>query len=104
LARSKEEKYQEWLERLEIPIEDTTRIDELQEALEEAIGYTPSESQVRALWDTVVSRYEEQAPAGARPIVYHFWWGEQIRWAIKGAPGAWSYERMLEIVRQRRGS
>jgi len=96
LARAEWEKYTEWLERLQIPVEDTATLERFQRVLEGQIEVTPA--RVEALWEAVRLRYEELAPRGVRPAPAEYKWGRVMRWAISGYPGFWGPEEMVRIT------
>jgi len=99
--REKMERYFEWLERMEVPLEATTDIETFQEWLATQIEVPPEEWRPGALqdvWTAVQAKYETLAPRGVRPIRVEYPWGWQLRWAIKGYPGLWGYRRMMEIT------
>jgi len=88
--------FQEWLDRLEIPVEETATLERFQRWLETQIEVTPK--RVRGLWEAVRVRYEELAPRGVRPVRARYKWGEVTRWAIRGVPGLWGPEEMVRIT------
>jgi len=92
--KTPEEKYQEWLERLDIPVEETATEEAFRTLLEE-LGFT--DRQIDALWEAATYRYENLEVVGIRPVTVVYPWGREVRWAIKGYPGLWGYEKMREI-------
>jgi len=98
--KTPEERYQEWLERLDIPLEETATEEAFKTLLEE-LGFT--ENQREALWEAATYRYEKIAPIGIRPVIIVYPWGREVRYGIKGRPGLWGYERMKEIAEELRG-
>ncbi len=96
---SEEAKYQEWLERLEIPVEDTATQETLVKYLIEELGY--SDSQIDAIVGAVDFRDVDLADVGIHPFTIEFEWGKQIRYGIEGMAGAWGYTRMREIYERR---
>jgi len=93
-----EEKYQEWLERMDVPIEATGSIADLQAYLEDELLMEASEDQLGSLWDATKIRYEELAPAGVRPVSIEYSWGTELRWGVRGYPGLWGWEGMKETT------
>ena len=94
-----EERYLEWLERLEIPIEDTVSIEAFQNYLKEVLGITLTDAQRDALWEATGYEYEILAPLGVRAIYITYPWGKQLRFVIAKMPGLWgwsSVQRFLE--------
>jgi len=86
----------EILDALDIPIEETATYERFKEYIERELG--PSEPRVQAIWTAVEQRFEELAPKGVRPVVVEYKWGRVLRWAIRGYPGLWGTERMIEIT------
>lgn len=84
-----EERYIEWLERLEIPIEDSATITALQAYLEQEMIPTPE--QIAALWGATEFKYDVLAADGIRPIYITYPWGKELRFGVKGRPGLWGY-------------
>lgn len=97
---AQEERYQEWLERLEIPIEETATVARLTDYLFDTLGY--SDLQIDAIVDAVDFRDIELADVGIHPFTIEFPWGKQIRYGIEGLPGAWGFTRMREIYERRK--
>lgn len=95
---SDEEKYMEWLERLEVPIEETVSIKRFQTYLEDILF--PTEARVEALWGAVEQKYEELAPEGVTPITIEYPWGAQVRYIIPEHPGLWGYEGMMRVLQE----
>jgi len=96
LPRAKEEKYLEWLERMEIPVAETATIRRFQDWLAGQITLT--DPRLTALWSTVELYYEKLVPAGVTPRLIEFPWGEGLRFAIKGYRGWFGAKRMKEIT------
>lgn len=100
---SDEEKYMEWLERLEVPIEETVSIGRFQDYLNSLIsppkGMTEiTENMLDALWSGVEQKYEKLAPEGVRALTIEYPWGSQVRYIIEGHPGLWGYVGMIEVM------
>ena len=93
---SDEEKYMEWLERLEVPIEETVSINRFQDYLNNLIN--PTEAMLDALWGALEQKYEELAPEGVRALTIEYPWGSQVRYVIEGHPGLWGYAGMMEVM------
>lgn len=95
-----------WLSRTEISLEARAEYelfrDELAAKLftpeERAVGIGPSEAQYAGFWDAMRIDFELR-DLGARAVEYHFPWYTETRWIIEGYPGAWGWERMIEITR-----
>ena len=98
MAASQDERYQEWLERLEIPIEDAGTKEELKTMLEKELGFA-TDSQVEALWET--SHKEQSWEAiGIVPVLVNYPWGRELRYGIQGLPGLWGYESAREVAEE----
>lgn len=94
-----EENYIEWLERLEIDVEDTTTIDALKDKLERDL-FMPSDEQLDALWSTVGLKFEEMAPKGIHPVLVEFEWGSQVRFGVEGRPGLWGWASVKAFMEE----
>jgi len=90
------ERYLEWLERIEVPIEETVDIKKFQEYLEEEFAYGPK--QIDTLVEAVELEWESLAPIGVRPRLIRYPWGRYLRFGIKGYKGLFGYKRMTEIT------
>ena len=90
-----EERYQEWLDRLEIPIENTTDISALQTYLKEEFGIT-GDAQVAAIWDTLGVSTDYSAH-GIHAVTVTYPWGKELRYGVQGMPGLWGWEAIQEI-------
>jgi hypothetical protein len=89
--------YLEVLERFDIPVEDRTSRERLQEALQTQLGkFAPRD--ITPFWETVQWQFEELAPRGVKPVTVKYPWGETLRFAIKGYRGLFGAERMSEIT------
>ena len=97
---SNEERYLEWLERLEIPIEETATQQRLIDYLVNELNY--SDDQIDALVGTVDFRDIELESVGIHPFTIVFEWGKAIRYGISGLPGSWGFTRMMEIFDRRK--
>jgi hypothetical protein len=93
---SREEKYQEWLERLEIPITEQADIERFKEYLRDEFGIT-GELQIQALWSQVETKtaYTEM---GIRAVIVEYPWGKELRYGIQGMPGLWGWASVKEIM------
>jgi hypothetical protein len=101
------EEYEEWLSRVELSLKEQeidartiTDITEWKSTLEETLGYRPELSE--KLWPYAEQRYGPMAEAGIRAIYITYPWGSVTRYGIKGLPGLWGYESMIEIFKERR--
>lgn len=92
---SSEEKYQEWLDRMEIPVENMTDIETLKNYLKDEFGIT-GDAQVAALWSaTGVST--DYAEHGIHAVTITYPWGKELRYGVQGMSGLWGYESIQEI-------
>lgn len=91
----KEEQYEEWLGRLDIPIDQQADIDTFRKYLADELGII-SDAQVEALWSTVgtTADYGEH---GIRQVRIDYPWGVEVRYGVQGLPGLWGWERVQEI-------
>jgi len=88
----------EALARLDIDIEDTATIEDYQAALEEALGYTPSEAQIEAFTRTQFELIPQLESEGIRAIVIEYDWGNAIRYAWEGHPGLWGWASISAVL------
>jgi len=93
--KSPDERYQEWLDRLEIPVENTTDIETLKSYLKDEFGIT-GDAQVEALWGAtgVTADYAEH---GIRAVTVTYPWGKELRYGVQGMSGLWGWESVQEI-------
>lgn len=96
MAISDIERYTEWLERLDIPIEDMVTIGLFEKYLAEELGITQDKQigALRTAWD-VEQRLSE---LGVKAVSIDYPWGEETRFGIKGWRGLFGWERMKEII------
>ena len=96
MPKTKEERYLEWLERLEIPLEETVDVKHFQEVLYEEFGF--GAKQVEGLTSVLEMKWERMMPAGIRVRLIDFKYYTDLRFAIRGYRGWFSYERMRRIT------
>lgn len=94
--KAADERYQEWLDRLEIPVENTTDIETLKNYLKDEFGIT-GDAQVEALW-SATGVTEVYAAAGIRAVTVTYPWGKELRYGVQGMPGLWSWASVQEIM------
>ena len=92
--KSQEERYQEWLTRLEIPLEETTTVEKLQTYLRDELGM--SAAQIDALVEATSFSTTNLAEAGIHPVIIEYPWGREVRYGVEGHPGLWGYESAIE--------
>lgn len=73
-----EERYLEWLDRANIPIEDTVTLDKLRDYLTEWLGFSPTNQQLNAVGTAVAAKYEELPAAGIEFERIEQKWGSQF--------------------------
>jgi len=91
----------EWLESMELPIEDTTTIEKFQNRLSKFLNASTPEGrahQIDALTETMLTKYEQLLPRGIRPIQVHYHYGTTLRFAIKGLRGLFGLEGMEKVT------
>ena len=93
-----EERYIEWLERLELPVSELIDIEHFQKYLSEQLEL--SDTQIDALTDAYDFERESLFPYGITPISITYPWGEETRYVIKGYSGLWGWERTKEIAEE----
>jgi hypothetical protein len=96
-----DERYQEWLERLEIPLEDLADIESMKTYLKDEFGID-GERQIEALWDTarLSVNYSDM---GINTVIVTYPWGRELRYGVQGIPGLWGWESIQEIVSAEEG-
>jgi hypothetical protein len=96
--KAQEEKYQEWLERLEIPIDKAADIETLRNYLKGEFGIT-TDAQVQALWDTLDIK-DTLAEHGIHAVMVTYPWGKDLRYGVQGMPGLWGFEAVQTIMEE----
>lgn len=89
-----EERYMEWLTRMDIPVEETTTIERFQDYLREEFEITEPK-RIEALWSATDTRFQ-LAAEGIRAIEVTYPWGKEMRFGWKGRPGLWGWESIKE--------
>ena len=92
-----EEAYEEWLGRLDIPVEQLEDIEELRTMLRQILGFDPNELQLEALWGARTTQWD-LGEAGIRGVTVEYPWGKERRYGIQGLPGLWGWDRVREIM------
>jgi len=94
----KQEDYEEWLGRLDIPIEAQTDKETLRGWLQDQI--TPLyDSQVDAIWDAL-PEHIDLAEHGIRSIRVEYPWGVEVRYGIQGMPGLWGWDAVKQVMEE----
>lgn len=93
---SSEERYQEWLDRMDIPIEDLTDIETLRSYLKDEMGIT-GDAQVQALWEAA-GISNQLSTYGIRAVTVTYPWGNELRYGVQGLPGLWSWASVQTIM------
>ena len=91
----KTEQYEEWLGRLDIPIEAQRDIETLRGYLKDELGII-GDAQVDALWG-VTGVTESYAERGIKQVRIDYPWGVAVRYGVQGMPGLWGWARVQEI-------
>jgi len=95
-AIDKQEEYEEWLGRLDIPIEAQADKETLRTYLRDELGIT-YDAQVDALWEATGIHADLEA-MGIRGVTIEYPWGTERRYGIQGLPGLWGWETVREIM------
>lgn len=95
-AIDKQEEYEEWLGRLDIPIEAQADKETLRTYLRDELGIT-YDSQVDALWDAT-GIHTELEDMGIRGVTIEYPWGTERRYGIQGLPGLWGWDTVRQIM------
>ena len=96
MPKSPEERYQEWLERMEIPLEDLDSIETMKSYLKEELDMT-NPNQIEALW-SAVDKKDTLAEHGIHPVTITYPWGREVRYGVQGLAGLWGWESVQEIM------
>jgi len=96
--KSSDERYQEWLERMEIPLENQVDIDRFRDYLRDEFDIT-KDTQVQALW-SAVDTTKDLSEHGIHPLIVHYPWGDELRFGVQGLPGLWGWEAVLQILEE----
>jgi hypothetical protein len=93
-----DERYQEWLERMEIPIENTTNIEIFKDYLRDEFGIT-DDPRITALWDAV-DKTADLAEHGIYPVTVNYVTRgfKELRYGVQGLPGLWGWAAVQEIM------
>ncbi|MBU0791798.1 MAG: hypothetical protein KKC55_15210 [Gammaproteobacteria bacterium] len=94
----REEQYQEWLDRLEIPIEEQSTIEDFQEYLKAEFLF--GDAQVEAL-SGAFSVERDFEKVGIHAVTVTYPWGKDLRYGISGAPGLWGFESAMRFYGER---
>lgn len=90
------------LSRLDIDIEDTATIEDFQAALEDALGYTPSATQLDLFTKAQFELLPELEANGIRAIQIEYSWGKQTRYAWKNNPGLWGWTSIQSFLAEQK--
>jgi hypothetical protein len=93
--RDKQEEYEEWLGRMDIPIERQTDIETFRNYLKEELGIT-GDAQVEALWSGVETQ-TDLADLGIHGVNIEYPWGTERRYGIQGMPGLWGWAAVQQV-------
>lgn len=96
--RSPEERYQEWLDRMEIPLEQQTDIETMQRYLKDEFGIT-GEAQIGALW-SAVEKADILGEHGIHSVTVTYPWGRELRFGIQGLSGLWGWAAVQQIMEE----
>jgi len=103
-----DERYEDFLNRLDLPIEAWEDKERLREELRIQLGYEPSTAQLDRLWETMEElkreRWDEPwlREHGIRTVTVHYPWGSEVRYGIQGLPGLWGKD-FVERLREEEG-
>jgi len=100
------EYWEQVLEDLDVPIEETTTRERLADYMAENFNLPrgevePSEAQLTRLWEAAQTKYESFAPEGIRAIIIRYETGpragqQEVRYFVEGELGFWSFESAKE--------
>jgi len=102
------EELEDFLNRLDLPLEAWEDKERLREELRTQLGYEPTERQLDRLWETMEElrreRWDEPwlREHGVRTVVRHLAEGIDVRYAIQGLRGLFGKE-FVERLREEEG-
>ena len=96
MPKSPEERYQEWLDRMEIPVEETGDIETFKDYLRDEFEMT-NPAQVEALW-SALDLSDTLADFGIHGVTIRYPWGAELRYGIQGLSGLWGWQAVLEVM------
>jgi len=91
-----EEDLMDALARFDLDVEDTVDLETLKVALTEQLGYIPTQKQLDAFGGAQFEITAKLEELGIRALTIEYQWGQQVRYAWKGHPGLWGWERISE--------
>jgi len=96
LTGTPDEKIADWLQRMDVPLEDRATIEAFKHYLEEEFGWY-SDAQKEALISAlgIETSYEEH---GIKAVTIKYPWGVELRYAVQGMPGLWGWEAVQDIM------
>jgi len=103
-----DERYEDFLNRMDVPVEAWEDKERLREHLREQLGYEPYDTQVESLWEYMETQKQEKwdepylREHGVRRVVVHYPWGTQVRYAVQGLRGLFGRET-VERIREEEG-
>jgi len=96
MVRTPEERYWEWLERSEIPMENWWDIDKFQRYMTEELGL-PEPTRQTSLYGFTQEMTERLAYAGIYPVEFTRYGRTEQRWVIPGMRGLFGWEKVTEM-------
>jgi len=87
VVKTREERYRDWYVRMDVPVEETTRIEKLQKFMEEK-GFLSArtvegrERQYRSMWEFIQAEFDIFGAAGIKPREIRYRWGKETRFAL----------------------
>ena len=96
LTGTPDEKIADWLQRMDIPVEDRASIKAFKKYLEEEFSFY-TDAQREALLgafkaDTTLEEH------GINAVIVPYPWGKELRYGVQGMPGLWGWEAVQEIM------
>jgi len=103
-----DERYEDFLNRMDVPVEAWEDKERLRAHLREQLGYEPYDTQIEALWEYMETQKTEKwdepylREHGVRRIVVYYPWGSQVRYVVQGLRGLFGRE-FVEKLREEEG-
>lgn len=96
MVHTPDEKIADWLQRMDVPLEDKATIEAFKTYLEEEFGwYTDAQKEALTSALRIETSFEEH---GIRPVTITYPWGKELRYGVQGMPGLWSWESVQAIM------
>ena len=98
MGHTPDEKIADWLQRMDIPVEDRATIEGFKAYLEEQFNwYTDAQREALLGAFKAKTRFEEHGIRGVTMVRYGH---VEVRYGIQGMPGLWGWSAVTEIMEE----